>query len=192
MADEKVVVEEKVVGFTTFDEALKDDVFSKSLKSYVDSAVSKGVDTYKKGNFSEAVEKGVTDKMEASKHKSPEQLQIIEMAKNMEAIQTELANERTAKTRAANKNVALNTLSESGLPSGLADFVISDTEENTLQNLTNMTKVISDHMQGLKTEQLKSNNIVVPSETNNSSGSVKEPADGASKAEWTAYFKSQK
>ena len=179
--------EKKVEGFTTFDEALKDEVFSKSLMKYVDSAVSKGVDTYKTGSFQEAVDKGVTDKIEASKHKTPEQLQMIEMQKTMDTMKNELVTERLAKTRSSNKNLALKGLSDKGLPAGLSDFIIADTEEDTLKRLDNMTSIINDYQQGIKSEKLKNNNITVPSDTDTPK-SLKEPGASASKEDWKNYW----
>lgn len=182
----------EVKGFTTFDEALKDEDFSKSLMKYVDSAVSKGVNTFKEGSFKEAVEKGIQEKIEAEKHKTPEQLQLIEMQKNMQAMQNELAQERLAKVRSTNKNLVLKGLTEKGLPTGLSDFIIADTEENTLSNLESMSKVISDFQQGIKTEQLNSNNIKVPSHENTSTDGVKNPGANGSPEEWEAYFANNK
>lgn len=186
----EVLTTEKA-GFTTFDEALKNEDFSKSLMKYVDSAVSRGVETYKTKNFQEAVEKGVTEKIEASKYKTPDQLQMIEMQKTMSAMKEELAAEKLAKIRSTNKNLALKGLSEKGLPSGLSDFIITDTEETTLSNLDNITQIINDYQQGIKSENLKNNNIIVPTGDTTTLGTLKEPGDGASKEEWKQYWKNK-
>lgn len=191
--EEKVVVEEeeekKVI--PSFDELLKDETFQKTFKSKLDAAVFKGVETYRNGNFQEAVKKAVADAEEQKKHKTPEQIQLMEMTQKMETIQNELAKERILKTRSNNEKLVLKGLTEKGLPSGLSNFITADTEDDTLKNLENITKVISDYAQGLKSEQLKLNNIKVPSGENLSSGSIKEPGENATKEEWTAYFKAK-
>lgn len=168
MSEEGKVEEKK--GFTTFDEAKKDEAFNKNLMSWTDGAVSKALLTYKDGEefnnaVSAGVEKGIADKIEAAKHKTPveEKVERLELAFNTS--QKELATEKLANVRAKNEKLASQGLSDKGYPSGLGRFVVADTEERTLQNLDDMSKVISDLLQGKKTEQLKQNNTKVPSET---------------------------
>lgn len=186
--------EEKVI--PSFEEMMKDETFQKTFQSKLDSAVSKGVDTYKNGSFKNAVDEAAKkladERLEAAKHKTPEQLQIEEMASNMKKLQSELAEERKIKQRATNKSLALKGLTDKGLPSGFIDFIVDDTEETTLNNLENISKVFNDYLQGIKTDNLKNNNTKVPEGHDVGSGELKEPGPDATKAEWTTYFKSIK
>lgn len=182
--------EENKVVMPSFEEALKDEGFNKSIKSYVDSAVSKGVDTYKKGAFEDAVNKAMEERVEKSKHKTPDQLRIEEMSTQMERMNQQLIERELAESRAKNKNTALKELTDKGMPTGLIDFVIDDTEEATISNINGMTDVINNYLQGIKSEDLKHNNIKVPNKENTSVNGIKEPAEGASKEEWRAYWKS--
>lgn len=177
--------EKKVV--VTFEEMMKDDKFSKSFQSQLDSGVSKGVEAYKQGSFKEAVEKGVADQIEKAKHKTPEQLQLIEMADNMKALQKQLADKEIANVRKDNKVIALKGLTDKGLPSGLIDFVIDDTEEGTVNKLEVMSKVFTTHLQEIKTKDLKNNNITVPS-TNKTTSTATMPGENATSEEWEDYF----
>ena len=179
-------LETKVV-IPTFEEMMKDKTFKDSFQSQLDSGISKGVEAYKTGSFKEAVEKGVAAKIEAAKHKTPEQLQIEEMANNMKALQKQLADKEVANIRKDNKVMALKGLTDKGLPSGLIDFVIDDTEEGTVTKLEVMSKVFTDHLQNIKTEKLKNNNIVVPTDSNTTS-TLTMPGKDATEADWKDYF----
>lgn len=184
MSEEEKEKETKI----SFNDILNDEVLKKELQKYVDKNVTKAIETFKNGSFQEAVEKAAQEKIEKSKEKSPEQLQLEEMRKTMEAMQAELEKERIEKIRTKNKNLALKGLNEKGLPTGLSDYVIADTEEETLEKLNNITGIFSEYAQNIKSEVLSNNNTYVPEESTKTPGPLKEPGENASKEEWKAYW----
>jgi len=188
MAEEEVVEEVKVeTKVMTFEESMND----KSFKSAFDKAVQSGIETYKTGSFQDAVGKAVADKAEAEKHKTPEQLEMIEMKNTMKNMQSELAAKDLKAVRSTNESIVLKGLTDKGLPSGLSTYIVADTEESTLKNLESITGVITDYLQDIKTEKIKNNNIKVPSKEGVSTDGIVMPGPTASAEEWEEYFKNK-
>jgi hypothetical protein len=97
----------------------------KFLQSERGKAVAKGVETWKENNLNELIEEKI-------KEKFPEE---TEEQKRLRKLEQELQAERNERQKERLKNKALNELTQSGLPTQLADLVIGNDEESTLTRL---------------------------------------------------------
>lgn len=91
-------------------------------QSQIDSAVSKGVETFKSGKMQEEIKKAVEEAKNGKK--TPEQEALEKLQKQFDDSQAELAKERTMSTLS-------KTLKEKNLPLELADFAYGDGKEET-------------------------------------------------------------
>lgn len=113
------------------------------------------------------------------------------MGLKMEAMDRQLAERATAERKAKSKTSALKELTDKGMPTGLLDYVIADTEEATLEKVNGMSEIIEGYIQNIKSEKLKNNNTIVPTNEGTPSGGLEEPQEGASKQEWATYWKNK-
>jgi hypothetical protein len=93
-----------------------------AIQSFVDSKVTKGIDTWKNNNLQGLIDKAIID---ASPAETPEQKRIKELELSFQAQQ-----EKTA--FAEQRAYALNLAQQRGLPTGLIDRFVGKSAEETL------------------------------------------------------------
>lgn len=117
------------------------------LKSYRDSHVTKGIETWKSNNLDKIVE----EKLKViNPTETPEQKKIRELEKR-------LNEEAAARKKESLKNLAIKKLSEKKLPVDIVDNLIGSDEENTEKNLAAYEQALESYKKAL-TEQLLKNN----------------------------------
>ena len=128
------------------------------MNSKLDSARSKAVETFKAGKMLEHIEtakKEATDALRAdlerkyNPQKSPAELKI-------EELERKLIEREQAESRKAMELLVANEGSKAGIPTELLSYmsssIISDTEDKTLENMTNL-KVVWDNAMNSTIEQ---------------------------------------
>ncbi|MFC7442724.1 DUF4355 domain-containing protein [Laceyella putida] len=100
----------------------------KWLQAEKDRAVTKGIETWKNNNL----DKLVQDKL--NELNPPE----TEAEKRLRKLEQELEKERNERVRESLRNKAYKQATEKGLPVELLDFLVADTEESTMENLSTL------------------------------------------------------
>ncbi|KLV15363.1 DUF4355 domain-containing protein [Bacillus altitudinis] len=110
---------DKVKGFLETEEG------KKLLQPRLDQHFTKGLETWKDNNLKKIVEEEVSKR---NPSKTPEQLEIEKLRKDMES-------ERNARNREKLVNTALKVADKKTLPKDVIDFFIGENEESTIENL---------------------------------------------------------
>ncbi|QEO61592.1 DUF4355 domain-containing protein [Bacillus altitudinis] len=110
---------DKVKGFLETEEG------KKLLQPRLDQHFTKGLATWKDNNLEKIVEEEVSKR---NPSKTPEQLEIEKLRKDMES-------ERNARNREKLVNTALKVADKKTLPKDVIDFFIGENEESTIENL---------------------------------------------------------
>ncbi len=110
---------DKVKGFLETEEG------KKLLQPRLDQHFTKGLATWKENNLEKIVEDEVSKR---NPSKTPEQLEIEKLRKDMES-------ERNARNREKLVNTALKVADKKMLPKDVIDFFIGENEESTIENL---------------------------------------------------------
>lgn len=110
---------DKVKGFLETEEG------KKLLQPRLDQHFTKGLETWKANNLEKIVEEEVSKR---NPSKTPEQLEIEKLRKDMES-------ERNARNREKLVNTALKVADKKTLPKDVIDFFIGENEESTIENL---------------------------------------------------------
>ncbi|MEC3737039.1 DUF4355 domain-containing protein [Bacillus safensis] len=110
---------DKVKGFLETEEG------KKVLQPRLDQHFTKGLATWKENNLEKIVEDEVSKR---NPSKTPEQLEIEKLRKDMES-------ERNARNREKLVNTALKVADKKMLPKDVIDFFIGENEESTIENL---------------------------------------------------------
>ena len=95
-------------------------------QSLLDSAVSKGVESFKSKKMPEYIEKAIKEK--SNEGKTPEQIQLAEMKAKIEAMEAEKAQNELLKANASK-------LKDAGLSTDLAKYINDDTDIEFFKNL---------------------------------------------------------
>lgn len=119
----------------------------KWLQAEKDRAVTKGIETWKNNNL----DKLVQDKL--NELNPPE----TEAEKRLRKLEQELEKERKERVRESLRNKAYKQATEKGLPVELLDFLVAETEESTMENLSTLEKVWQDAQKKIVESQFKSN-----------------------------------
>lgn len=126
---------------------------NKEFAGYVaaqkDSAVSKGINTWKENNLEKIIQEEI-EKIN-NKEMTPEQKRIAELEKK-------LADREEAERKATAKNNLIKELNENKLPVGLVDFV--NNEEIDVKKLSG---VLSNFVNDAIKERVKDNSYTPPS-----------------------------
>ncbi|WP_255233658.1 DUF4355 domain-containing protein [Bacillus altitudinis] len=110
---------DKVKGFLETEEG------KKVLQPRLDQHFTKGLETWKDNNLKKIVEEEISKR---NPSKTPEQLEIEKLRKDMES-------ERNARNREKLVNTALKVADKKTLPKDVIDFFIGENEESTIENL---------------------------------------------------------
>lgn len=171
------------------DELLEKEDFQKVMKSFADKEARRQVEAYKSNTLPKTVEEEVAKRLEASKHKSPEQIKFEEYEKKLADMQNQLQQKERAEMIQKNKNFAIKTLSEKKLPSDIIDFIVSDEEEKTVENINMFSSMMEKYTTSIKSEFMRGNNTFVPGKDTSGGGGITVPGDNASQAEWENYYR---
>lgn len=122
-------------------------------QSTLDSAVSKGVESFKTNKMPSYIEKAIEDK--ANEGKTPEQIRLLEL-------EQKLANMEKEKTKAELVAKYTKTLNEKNLPGELVNFIITDNEEVINENIGKFENMFKSTVDTLVQEKLKGGQYVPP------------------------------
>lgn len=122
-------------------------------QSTLDSAVSKGVESFKTNKMPSYLEKAIKDK--ENEGKTPEQIRLLELEKKLETMEKE-------KTKAELMAKYTKTLNEKKLPSELVNFIIADNEEVINENIGKFENMFKSTVDSLVQEKLKGGEYVPP------------------------------
>jgi hypothetical protein len=104
-------------------------------------------------------------------------------------METEIKQKEKNEMLQKNKNLALTTLSEKKLPTDIMDFLVTDEQEKTKENIDLFSQMMESYTTSIKNNKMASNNTVLPGKDEVlTGGKIPEPAEGASKAEWKEYW----
>lgn len=153
-----------------------------------DSKVSQSIATYRDKTLPGLVEqekKKIQDSMNPSL--TPEMKEIQELRKMLE-------DKNKSEQRANWKSKVVKILSEKGIPTELADFSLSDTEEETDSKLAMLLETTSKYGQKIREEVLSGHKTMVPTPSaadNLKKDSTDAPPSGASKEQLKDYYRAQ-
>ena len=136
----------------------REDV-KKKLQSSIDAEASRQVETFKTNTLPDMIKKGISEKEEAAKTKTPEQLKFEEYETKLSEMDSLLKSEKLGKVRETNKNKALKILSEKKLPTTIVELFIDEDEEVTLENVAAFTTMMNEYTAAVKQAVIKSGNI---------------------------------
>jgi mannitol-1-phosphate/altronate dehydrogenase len=176
----------------SFDQAMENPDFAKAMKSFADKEGSRQVEAFKNKTLPSTIEDEVKKRLEAQNHKEPWQIKLEEMEKQQNQLMEQLKQKERSELIQKNKNQALKTLTDKKLPSDILDYLVSDEQEKTNSSIEAFVSMMDNYTTNLKQDLLKSNNVRVPGQGETFTGGAQEPGEGASKAEWKAYWASQK
>lgn len=170
----------------------EEETFTKlQVKSMIDSEISKAVNKYKETTYKKDLEVGISKALENRDKKTPEQIQISNLQKELESERNiRIEKERTV-LRNSNLKTAMETLSSKGLPVEFADLIASDDSEKTTTELSKVMDVLDTIITKTKQQVIDGNNIRIPSKTK-SGDSTTLPGENASKEEWKTWIKQNK
>lgn len=122
----------------------------------VTKGIEKGIETWKENNLDKIIDEKIREKYP---EETPEQ-------KRLKDLETKLASVENARIREQLRNKALNELTESGLPTRLADLVVGKDEESTKTKLE-MVKELWDNGMKQQVENKFKENGRQPAESPN-------------------------
>lgn len=118
----------------------------KLLQPRLDSYFTKGLETWKANNLEKIIEEEINKRSS----KSPEQIEIEKLRKQIE-------DAEKARLRESLVNKALKVAKEKNLPDGLIDFFVADDEESTLSNLAKLEEEYGKAVQAAVEAKFKEN-----------------------------------
>jgi len=122
-------------------------------QSTLDSAISKGVESFKTNKMPTYLEKALKDK--ENEGKTPEQIRLLELEKKLESMEKE-------KIKAELVAKYTKTLNEKKLPGELVNFIIADNEEVINDNIRKFETMFKSTVDSLVQEKLKGGEYVPP------------------------------
>lgn len=130
---------------------------NKEFAGYVaaqkDSAVSKGINTWKENNL----EKIIKEEIEKINNKelTPDQKRIAELEKK-------LAEREEAERLLNAKNKYIETLNGAKLPVGLVDYIFDGDEKNAEERVKGLNNVLSEYVNNTIKDRVKENSYTPP------------------------------
>lgn len=125
-------------------------------QSTLDSAVSKGVETFKTGKMQELIKKAVDEAKNGKK--TPEQEELEKLKKQFEESQAELQREKTISKYSG-------VLKEKGLPTELVNFIYGDGKEETIdKNIETIGSIFNSAVDTTVKAKLGTNNYTPPAD----------------------------
>lgn len=117
-------------------------------QSSLDSGIGKGVASFKEKTLPKIIEEEI--KKANNKNKTPEQLQIEELSKQLEEM-------KKANLRAEMTNKYTKVLNERGLNTDLLPFILADDEETTENNINTLNDIINSNVSTKVKEKIVDN-----------------------------------
>lgn len=125
-------------------------------QSAIDSAVSKGVETFKGGKMLEEINKAVEEAKNGKK--SPEQEALEKLQKQFEDSQAELTKERTI-------GKYTKVLKDKGLPVEVVNYLLGDGKEETIdKNIEDFTSIFNGAIDNGVKSKLGANSYTPPAD----------------------------
>lgn len=125
-------------------------------QSAIDSAVSKGVETFKGGKMLEEINKAVEEAKNGKK--SPEQEALEKLQKQFDDSQSELQKERTI-------GKYTKVLKDKNLPVEMVNYLLGDGKEETIdKNIENFTSIFNGALDNGVKSKLGSNAYTPPAD----------------------------
>lgn len=119
------------------------------LQSLSDTRVTQAINSYKENHYKTDLKKGIDEELLKRNPKlTPEQLKIQELENKFEDMEK-------AKARAEMTSKFKDTLSEKKIPSNMIDFLLSDDEEKTNNNIASFEKGMKSYIEKMVEERLK-------------------------------------
>lgn len=168
----------------TKEEILKDP----EIKSEFDRQVNKAVEKHDSEKVPELVQKRLQEEMD--KDDNPLKAEVKSIREELNSWKQKAEEADRARKRQEIKNKAQQTISEKGLPSDMIDFLVTDEEESTEENLKRFEESLSKYTDKIKQSVYNNKNTDVPGK--DSTSSAGEPGPNASKEEWKKYLQKQK
>lgn len=125
----------------------KDENGKKYLQSQKDNAVTKGIETFKKGTMLELIDEEIKKKFP---EETEEQKQLRKLQDDLKRIQDENKREKLL-------NKALSYATEKKLPTKFIDRLIDEDEEKTIGNIDAFGTFFNESVKSQVEEQFKSN-----------------------------------
>lgn len=149
----------------TFKDMLANNQLIKGFyASEKDRAVTNGIKTYEEKTLPTKLEEAL--KAKSNEGKTPEQIQMQEMQK-------EIDNMKTEKVKTEMSSKYTKTLSEKGLDAGLVDFVLGNDDESTNANIEKINALIASAVDAqVKSKLNQGGNQVPPNQTGAVGGKV--------------------
>jgi len=119
----------------------------KWLQAEKDRTVTKGIETWKENNLDKIIDEKTREKYP---EETPEQ-------KRLKDLEQKLASVENARVRETLRNKALSKLTESGLPTQLADLVVDKDEESTMSKLDMIQQLWDNGMKQQVENKFKEN-----------------------------------
>ena len=157
----------------------------------VDKAVQKGVETFREGKFENSVTERVNKTLEEREHKTPEQIQIIELQKQLNEEKAIRETRETENLKASNVQYSMNELQKAGIPTELASLFSSSNKEQTESNLKVVVDSISNLLTQAKQGSIDKGSIDQPF-SKTTTETVNKPPKGASKADMKEWLKNNR
>ncbi|SDJ76360.1 DUF4355 domain-containing protein [Salimicrobium halophilum] len=146
-ADEQEITLDKV------QQLVKED---KDAKAWMDREKDKhhnrALETWKANNLDSLIEEEVNKK---NPQKSPQEMEIEKMRKQMEAMQNE-------KNREALRNKALNVANEKQIPTDMVDYFLGEDEDSTVENLNFFQEKLNAIVQDQVKNRMDENSYTPP------------------------------
>lgn len=167
------------------DELLQDP----EIKSELDRRVSKAVENHDKEKVPELVQKRLQEELE--KEDGPLKAEVKNIREELNSWKQKAEEAEKQRKRQEIKNKAQQKISEKGLPGDMIDFLVTDDEESTEENLSRFEESISKYADKIKQSVYNNKNTDVPGKDSNTTSSG-EPGPNASKEEWKKFLQKQK
>lgn len=134
-------------------------------QSQLDSAVSKGVESFKNNKMQKYIDDAL--KESNNKDKTPEQIKL-------EELQQQLDNMQKEKTRAEMSSKYTKVLGEKGLNAEFIDFVLGADDDSTTANIEKINNIINSQVQNGVKAKFSDSAYVPPKQDTNSNTITKE------------------
>lgn len=148
----------------TFDQVVSDERFKKPLQSLIDSAVSKGVESFKTNTVPGLIESELKTRIDAMNTKTPQELEMEKLKNDMAAIKNDNAEKERLAVIETNKVSALTKLNDNKikLSAEQLKWFVSDDAEKTTANVTSFIELLTALKTEWKAEKIAGNNVTPP------------------------------
>jgi len=166
------------------DAVIKEYLASKDGLQYLNGVKSQAVNSFKADKMPDLVAKEIENRSQ----KTPHQIEMENMKKEMDAIKAERDAEKRSVLLNKNKDDARQKFKTADLPDSLLDYFVSEDMDKTNTNVDAAIKAMTEFRDGITRDGLKNNNTKVPGRTVTETGTDGPPASLTSKAEIKQWY----